>query len=477
MYNVFCKLLNCCLLTFSFYGVVGCTSNTPVPESQRIVVSRVLTNGLGKTYMEVDGKPFLYNSVQSWYPPEENYNLYVQKAAEADYKCFTFWLYWDHLEPKEERYDWSKLDKVIDLANQYDVRLDIVWAGTNFCDHLDPRFTPKWILNKHEYHLKDPNEKCTIARGFDMGNCCAIDPTNGQILAKEKRVLVKMLEHLKAYDRNHRIIAIQIQNEPNINSYKGGKKNVLAYINALGQAVKESDYTIVTRVNLASKSMDPEVDALQYIDGHGLDTYDESVALTRNIILNDPNNTKLKYIAENSAWCNTTSHIVATLANGGFYNIYRLDYDAIWDKPGLYDKNFKPWTVTKEVTQLNMALNKISSVIAEAQKENMLEFNTEWGYPTTYYDEKKTLANRAIGFKCRNGSEPVGLVVEKNGDFYCVADNMSYFTFDAEPTICETGRFHGDGSWQKMKERGCTKLTDNIYQISYSVGECLRLSD
>ena len=421
--------------------------------------------------------PFLYNSVQSWYPPEENYSLYVQKAAETGYKCFTFWLYWNHLESEEGIYNWSKLDKLVDLANQYDVRLDIVWAGTNFCDHLDPRFTPEWILNRHGYHVRDSNGTCFVARGFDMGDCCAIDPTNEQILAKEKRVLALMLKHLRLYDRNHRVIAIQIENEPNINGYNGGKNNVLAYINALGRAVKESNYIIVTRVNLAYKSMDTAIDALQHIDGHGLDTYDESVALTRNIILNDPNNTKLKYIAENSAWCNTTSHIVAALANGGFYNIYRLDYDEVWDKPGLYDKNFRPWMVTKEVTQLNTALNKIGSAIAAAPQKNMLEFNTEWGYPTIYYDEKKPLANRVIGFKSRNGREPVGLVVEKDGDFYCVADNMSYFTFDVEPTICETGGFNSDCSWQKTEERGWTKLTDNTYQISYSVGECLRLSD
>lgn len=447
------------------------------PIETKTVVSRVVKIASGKSYIEVDGKPFLYNSVQSWYPPEQDYSLYVQKAAEAGYRCITFWLYWNHIEPEEEAYDWSELDKVINLANKYDVRLDIVWAGTNFCDHLDPRFAPKWILNRHKYHLKDSNGRCAIARGFDQGNCCAVEPTNEKIFSKEKNVLIKMLEHLKQYDQNHRTIAIQIQNEPNINGYQGGKNNVLAYINALGRAVKESDYIIVTRVNLAFKSMDSEIDALQYIDGHGPDTYDERVALTRNLIRNDKNNTKFKYIAENSAWCNTTSHIVAALVNGGFYNIYRLDYDAIWNKPGLYDRNFKPWMVTKEVTQLNSALNKIGSVIASAPKQNMLEFNTEWGYPTIWYDEKKTLANRVIGFKCRNGSEPVGLVVEKDGNFYCIADNMAYFTFDSEPTICETGRYNSDGNWQTDKEKSWTKLTDDIFQISYGVGECLRIRD
>lgn len=118
--------------------VIGGVSHAQTKE--KTVVSRVVKNVAGKSYIEVDGRPFLYNSVQSWYPPEKDYSLYVQKTAEAHYKCFTFWLYWQHLEPIEGKYDWMELDRVIDLANKYDVRLDIVWAGTNFCDHLDPRF-------------------------------------------------------------------------------------------------------------------------------------------------------------------------------------------------------------------------------------------------------------------------------------------------------------------------------------------------
>jgi len=451
-------------------------AETMTAANKKVVVSRVVTNAEGKSYIEVDGRPFLYNAVQSWYPPEKDYSFYVQKTAETNYKCFTFWLYWKHLEPVEGKRDWAELDKVIDLANKYDVRLDIVWAGTNFCGHLDPRFAPDWLLKDHKaYHLKDANDKCVIANGFDMGKCCAADPANDKLLSLEKSLIADMLQHLKAYDKNHRVIAIQIENEVNLNNWPGGKGGILAYINELGKVVKQSDYEIVTRVNLATKKMDSSVNELDCIDGHGPDPYDEHISVTRSI-LNSNYNTKLKYIAENAAYGNSTSLIVATLANGGFYNIYRVDYDSVWNKPGLYDKDFKIWRVTQKIKNLNEGLNKVGALIAESAKEKMLEFNTETDYPSASYKAAKPLCGRAIGFKSRNGSEPVGLVVQKDGNFFCMADEAAYFTFDVQPTACQTGYFDNSGKWVESIEKQLVRLSDSEYQIEYNVGDCIKIS-
>jgi hypothetical protein len=451
-------------------------AETMTAANKKVVVSRMVKTAEGKSYIEVDGKPFLYNAVQSWYPPEKDYSLYVQKTAEANYKCFTFWLYWKHLEPLEGKRDWTELDKVIDLANKYNVRLDIVWAGTNFCGHLDPRFAPDWLLNAHKaYHLRDANDKCVVADGFDMGKCCAADPANAVLLQKEKTLISDMLEHLKSYDTNHRVIAIQIENEANIHKWLGGKGKNLEYIDALGQVVKESNYTMVTRVNLVGKAMDKEIDNLQYIDGHGPDPYDEHISITR-AILNSPDNTKFKYIAENAAYGNSTSLIVASLAGGGFYNIYRVDYDSVWNKPGVYDKNFKLWPVTQKIKNLNEGLNKIGALIAQSPKQKMLEFNTETDYPSASYKAAKPLCGINVGFKGRNGSEPVGLVVQDDGAFYCVADDAAYFTVDVQSAQCQAGHFNGSGQWIKDSEKPWARLSDSEYQVEYDAGTCLRIS-
>ena len=456
----------------------------PNQATNKIIVSKVVRNAAGKYYIEVDGRPFLYNAVQSWYPPEQDYALYVEKTAEANYKCFTFWLYWKHLEPVEGKRDWTELDKIIDLANKYDVRLDIIWGGANFCGHVDPRFTPDWLFNGHQaYHIKDPNGKCVVASGFDMGNCCAADLGNDELLGKEKKMLSDLLQHLRAYDKNHRVIAIQIENEANIHGWLGGKAKNLAYINALGQVVKQSNYEMVTRVNLSGKKMDNEVDKLQYIDGHGPDPYDKSVALIRDI-LESNENTRFKYIAENAAYENSTSLIITALAEGGFYNIYRLDYDSVWNKPGVYDKNFQYWEVTYKIKNLNKGLNKMGSLIAQSPKNKMVAFNTEMDYPSgSYkvkdhpsgsYKAKKILSLKKIGFESKDGSKPVGIIIENDNKFYCVADDMACLVFESAPQ-CEAGYFDASGKWIKEVLIEYKAVSASEYQVDYKVGDCMRV--
>ena len=155
-----------------------------------LIVSRTVENG-SKTYIEVLGKPFFYNSVQSWFPPEEDYYEYVKKASEVGYKSFTFWLYWKHLEGVEGNYNWRELEKIIGYANIFDLYLDIVWSGTLFCDHMDRRFSPAWVMENEAYHLKDSEGKRVLVDGRDMGMCPALDTTNVEILEKEKNILKK----------------------------------------------------------------------------------------------------------------------------------------------------------------------------------------------------------------------------------------------------------------------------------------------
>ena len=120
------------LILLSIFLLVRDCQNTPVNQTEPRLVSRIVTNDQGKTYLEVEGKPFLYNTVQSWFPPEADYEIYMQKTAEVNYKVFCFWLLWAQLEPEEGIFDWSSIDRVIDLANQYDLRLDILWGGSSF---------------------------------------------------------------------------------------------------------------------------------------------------------------------------------------------------------------------------------------------------------------------------------------------------------------------------------------------------------
>lgn len=444
-------------------------------SDEKVLVSRVITGFEGKSYLEVDGKPFLYNSVQSWYPPEADYRLYMEKAAEVNYKVFTFWLCWRHQEPVEGCYNWAKLDKVIKLAIEYNLRLDIVWAGTNFCGHLDPRFAPDWLLNRHSWHLKDSEGNCKELDGFDMSVCHGIDCRNQEALAKEKKFIADMMQHLREFDRSHRVILFQVENEININNWTGqDKQEVLNYCNEIGGVVKESPYSIATRINLVNGENDAAVNCLANIDFYGPDPYSAKIADIRRIIY-DTENSRMPYIAENAAYENSTSLIIAALAGGGFYNIYKIDYDNIWNKPGVYYNNWSYWSVTSKIQNLNKALNKIGQLITVSPRSKMVEFNTEDDKPEVNYSCSKTLSEKKIGYKCKAGKASVGMIIEHLGSYYLVSDEDAVFTVEYRPETCEVGYFDDSGTWQKECEQTIRKISDAEYAISYRAGDCIRV--
>lgn len=397
------------------------------------VISQVVKNESQKSYLEVEGVPFLYNAVQSWFPPEADYEEYMKRSVEVGYKVFTFWLYWSSIEQKEGQTDFKIIDRMLYLADKYDVKLDIVWGGTDFCDHLDPRFAPEWILNRHDWHLKDSVGNCVVASGFDMGPCCAFDPVNKELFKKEKRILQQLFEYIELHDRNRSIIMIQIENEINIQWYHGCKNKVLEYINMLASAIKEV-YQIATRVNIFSREMDTDIDCLQNVDAHGLDTYDERVSVTRRT-MSDSRNSKMKYIAENAGYKNSTEHIITALVNGGFYNIYKIDIETVFpEKPCVYGRDWAMEPHTIRIKNLNEALNKESQLITVSPKEKMVDFNCELDFgPQQVYETQKYLSYHNISFKTEDGA--VAMVVECDNTFYCFADGNGIFKIDDQEEV------------------------------------------
>lgn len=445
------------------------------------VVSRIVRTDDGKAYLEVDGRPMLYNAVQAWKSPTEEflmegYPSNMDKAHDAGYRLFTFWLAWRDLEPQRGTYDWRSLDAMIDRAVELDMRLDIVWGGSNFCSYLDPRFAPDWLLSWEAVHLKDEEGKPVKCNSADFGLCPGIDHANSEILQAEQEMLRQLIDHLKTYDLQHRVVFFQVLNEPNINGWTyQGMEPVLRYANDLASVLKAADYQIATRMNLAYQSMEPAIDALENIDCHGADPYTEDIELIRKLI-NTP--TKMPYIAENAAYKNTTSMMLTSFANGGGYNVYMLGPDLVWEKPGIYDLSWEPWEVTYGVYNLNTALNRIGELISVTPKVNMVDFNTEDDYPQPNYERKKTLAGRTVGMKTwgqgevRNGA--VGMALYSQGYFYLVADRIAWFLFGDEPLEVSSGRFDSSGQWvENIRKYGYPK--SDRWEVAYHSGECLRV--
>jgi hypothetical protein len=450
-------------------------------SAQDIVVSRVVNTNEGKAYLEVDGKPFLYNSVQAWKAPTkeflmDDYTDLLDKAHEAGYRIFTFWLYWRDLEHEKGRYDWSTLDAMIKRAEELDMRLDIVWGGSNFCGHLDPRFAPDWLLDWDEVHLKDENGKPVMCQSGDFGFTYGADATNKSLLKAEKQMMADIINHLQTNDKKHRVVFFQVLNEINNRGWTyQGMEPLLDYVDELGSVFKKADYKIATRMNVSGKKMFPEIDKLKNIDCYGPDPYTDDIEMIRKLI-NSP--TKMPYIAENAAYKNTTSLMITSFANGGGYNVYMLGPDLVWEKPGIYDLNWEPWEVTYGVYNLNTALNSVGNLIAGMPKSNIIEFNTEDSYPQTNYQHMKSLAGHEVGMKTwgrdtvRNGA--VGMAMYSDGYYYMIGDRITWFIFKDIPLQISSGQFDESGKWVENTPKYNYKKEDGFY-VPYHAGECLRV--
>lgn len=101
------------------------------PSLPQIEVSRLVTDN-GKTYVEVDGKPFPYlgaeirlDALLNCDKMEiEEVEKYIAKASELGLNCVLIPIYWNLIEPEEGKYDFSVVDKILEYVNKYDLKME-----------------------------------------------------------------------------------------------------------------------------------------------------------------------------------------------------------------------------------------------------------------------------------------------------------------------------------------------------------------
>ena len=440
-----------------------------------MIVSRFVEGKNKKWYLEVDGVPFLFNAIQSCCPPDKNYEAIMCMGSKAEFKILSLQIYWKDLEPKPGHYDFRLLDELIQYAECYDMRLDIVWAGTNYMGKMDPRFTPKWVLGREEWLFKSSDGKPLLVNSGDTGNCFVVYCRSETLMEAEQSVLKRMVMHLKEKDRHHRFVSIQLENGINMTQYPGSKAATLQYIDHLAECLLSLDYQLALLLNTAmwrQNGFEADLQQLKFIHGQGLALFTHRVSVTRTTI-QDAKEQYFKCISCNSAYENTTAHMVTALCNGGFYHLYQLMEDELWDRPGLYDKNGELTPAAIKTRDLNHALNKAVHIIATTAPQNMMEFNTDTdGMPNMFYHDTKNLANVRIGFMPRCNAA-TGLAVYHEGAFYLFADAHACFCFPVYPLLIQKGYFQGE-SWVTVDT--CSAQTyDMKYYINYNKGDCIKV--
>lgn len=436
-----------------FYGLIAFQTESVKAST---LVSRVVVNGEGKGYLEVDGEPFFMGHVQNCGTQQllstTPYNVFptplptswlensFEKTQMLGFKTISIILKWRDFEPTSPGvYDWDIIDQYVDWANEYDLRIDFAWFGSNSGGGTRlPGGDQGFAYNVPEY-LHD-REKYFGASLFPQLNAPYIvnggphDADAQYLDDMEYNAILNLFNHLAEYDTNHRTILFQAFNEPDFHpTWSTDLTNHLARIDNLAKAVKDSDYVVATRVNLATvgTGYDQDVVDLPHVDFVGHDPYTTSVSTIEDYIT--ANISPLPYIAENAAsFDNTTSLALTAITNGGYYDLWPLNDH--WGAWGMNDYNgadtFVNWTLGvtplwsfagTDMKNLNFAMNKIDNLITLAPPSRMLGFNIGTDTPAGTYDSGiQTLGDYGIGFETTDGS--VGLALREDTNVYLLSD-------------------------------------------------------
>jgi hypothetical protein len=452
----FLSLLLSTVLLISIVAVFPSKAN-----ATQVVASRVVKTSEGKAYLEVNGKPFLAGHVQNcgkqqllidqslntpYAPPmpiswlENDF----EKTKAAGFKTISIVIKWNEWEPTTKGvYDWTLIDKYIDWCNQYGLYLDIAYFGSNSCGGTRLPGYPNAVVSNVPDYVED-HDKYFGNPDFVGEVHCPWLPIVGDshyadaqfLMDSEISAITALMNHLAVYDTNKRTIFFQVQNEPDWHTKynQGQKQYVWNWFNAIGNAIKNSNYVCATRVNGGNAMSHADfktIDALDGVDAVGDDAYTTSVSTISNIIKNDLGGTGLPHIAENDgSYNNHSSLAIASLTNGGYYDVWQLNDH--WMDQSLYDPSvhYNTWTLGtpaplrhggQDLANLFPALYKADQVIALAPPSRMAGFNIETDNPSSNYSSSKLVYNYQIGYSSTDGS--VGMAVTNGNYVYCMSDS------------------------------------------------------
>lgn len=299
-----------------------------------------------------------------------------------------------------EEYDWEYLDKIIGWAEEYDLKLEVLWFATDTCSLATDIRVPYYVLNKYQKQvysdgvtpwLKKANKGSHITGLYQYIMC----KNDMELRKQEYTALQTVFNHIADYNAangyKNTVIGCQVCNEPNVARLHGGsvwegdtklqncmcsncvnlKKNggysdqgfrdwtMFEYCDNLSKAVKKSNYPVWTRVNNVQGNDawgvtynenqrakgGTDNDNGTYLDFIGLDPYGWGRSALYGFGHGDySQGSNLPVVMESGGEKSMSAlMMLATLAGGGYYNVYDLCSP---DGHHLYDQNLQPRVIS-----------------------------------------------------------------------------------------------------------------------------------
>lgn len=185
--------------------VVACLSPglSPGQESSPPHLSRQS----GVVQLIVDGQPFLIRGGElgnSSASDREYMQPRWSKLEELNLNTVLTPVYWDLVEPEENKFDFSLVDGLVEDARAHHLRLVLLWFGS--WKNSMSCYAPEWVKRD-----QDRFPRCQRSDGTGLE---ILSPFSEENLTADSRAFVALMKHLRDIDGGrHTVVMVQVENE------------------------------------------------------------------------------------------------------------------------------------------------------------------------------------------------------------------------------------------------------------------------
>lgn len=476
--------------------------DTPIGE-EVTTVSRICTLPGGKTYLEVDGLPFtmigaqlrvdgLYNRAPDLTDApapvtDAELERYFSRAAEIGINTLQLALEWSKIEVEKDVYDFTLVDRLLTLANRYDLKCEFLWFSTNMCGDGHGFCIPDYITSDTETYPVWEAEGLYFSGMYGQLSYPVLN--HPALMERERLVLTALMAHVGQWNRENGsrnpLIGMQIHNESDgllrwrLNQKKLSRDGVpvtpaelwratLDALDAAGKTVKAADYKIWTRCNMTvtfgvgefgewqGYGFSPlDILRLEGIDMIGDDPYTTSPQAINRTICRYAVEGNYPHIAENMGnYASSPSLFLSAYQAGGaylFYDFATPTYFMYLNRGSSYqmdqgllnpDLTDKPHTA--ETAAIIRGIAAMGSVLPLVESDDFAVFNLTTELPAQTLTQ--TVCTSSLSLTYRTTAGGIAFAIERDGYVYLYATADCTFTLDNASYVMrgEIGHFEGD---------------------------------
>ena len=434
------------------------------------VVSKINYLDNGRAIYEVRGKVMTYIGAQVRYDgltnrgegehfdpnaplplTKEEIKEYFVEAKKFGLNVLAISLDWRDLEKEKDVFTFDEIDMLMDLAQETDMKFEILWFSTNMCGDLHSFHIPDYIFDDDETYPKMiPNSGNYSGMYGYRTKYIVLD--NPNLLEREYNAVKLLMNHIADYNTqkgyDYPVIGMQIHNESDgllrwrydqkeitLNGERVSKERLwemtLNALNNVGMAVKDSNYVVVTRCNMTTSygtSPFPQADFacpwdvynLEGVDIIGDDPYTENTETFAKLINEYSENGNYAHVAENMGdYPMTDSYILKTVTNGGGYLIYDFATPEFFNylnrgasyrmDQGIVNSDFTFKAHSQNAKDVISIINKAGYPLFTSLKEDMYSFNTG---NIRNNEEVEEFTLRDVSYKMSTNTNGIGYVLK-----------------------------------------------------------------